>query len=362
MVNCKGTAEWLIGHVAIDMKTKKEGNEMKKISVVLIHLFLISLLFLMSAGIAGAAPEEKILKVAVPMTTTAENPWNRAMFAAFDKAEAMGYKFHMSYKERCTNTNIGYILRNYCEQGYDVIFEHSSTGFDEIKMMHKEYPEIAFVLSGAIYEIIQPNVAHYDINVDEVTYLMGVIAGMMTKTNTIGTISSFPNPQQREEINGFRRGALSVNPNIKFKLTYLMSWYDPARGYEAALAQINTGADFIYAEKHEAGVAKACREKGIYAFGNFLDQHGIAPDTIITSAVVDWSVMVTKVMDSVLSGNFIAKEYTYGLKEGGAAFAPYHAFENRLPKKVKDKVEEIKVKILDGTLVVPAERGKVKSD
>jgi basic membrane lipoprotein Med (substrate-binding protein (PBP1-ABC) superfamily) len=329
----------------------------KLISIVV----LLLLLFTITGGLALAGPKDRVLKIGAPMQTTVENPWNRAFFLACDKAKANGYKFKLHYTERVTRDNITRVLRSYCEQGYDVIFDHSNLGYDDLKAgLRLEYPKMVFMGGGIAYKPIEPNVGHYTIDINEAVYLCGVIAGMMTKTNVIGAVAAFPTPQQRELVNAFKRGALSVNPKIKLKLTYLQSWFDPAKGKEAALAQNAAGADFIFQER--PGVAQACQEKGCYVFGNFLDHHETAPDHIITSAMVDWSVTVMKVLDRVLAGNFVAGEYTYSMREGGASLAPYYGFEDKLPKEVKDKVAELKAKIMDGTLIVPAERGKVKAD
>jgi basic membrane lipoprotein Med (substrate-binding protein (PBP1-ABC) superfamily) len=334
---------------------------MKRVLATAIFLSLLFSFVLLSTGIVAVCAADRVLKAGVPLQTTVENPWNRAFFLALDKAKAKGYKFEMKYVERCTKENIARVIRSFCEQGSDIVFDHSSLGYDDLRRgLNKEFPKVVFLGGGISYKPISPNVGFYDVDNHEAVYLCGVIAGMMTKTNVLGAVAAFPTPQQQEIVNAFKRGALSVNPKIKIKLTYLQTWFDPAKGKEAALAQIAAGADFIFQER--PGVAQAAQEKGIYVFGNFLDHHETAPDHIITSAMVDWSVSVTKVMDRVLAGNFEAKEYTYGMREGGSALAPYYAFENRLSKEVKGKVAELKAKIMDGTLIIPRERGKVIAD
>jgi len=224
--------------------------------------------------------------------------------------------------------------------------------------------KVAFFGGGVAWFPLEPNVGHYDQGIHEAVYLCGVIAGMMTKSNIIGAIGCFPMPNVDSLFNAYRRGALSVNPKIKLKISYIESWYDPVKAKEAALAQIAAGADYIYAERD--GVIQGCQEKGVYAFGDKVDQHEIAPNTVVTSALVKWAPMLKEVFDKVLAGNFnIAKEYTKNegsMANGGCALAPYYAFEEKLPKKVKDKVAELTKKIKEGTLIIPYEPQKAKTN
>lgn len=204
----------------------------------------------------------------------------------------------------------------------------------------------------------------YDQAVHESAYLCGVIAGMMTKTNVIGAIGCYPIPSVNSLFNAYKRGALSVNPKVKLKVSYIESWYDPVKAKEAALAQISAGADYIYAERD--GVFKGCQEKGAYAFGDKIDQHEVAPNTVVTSALIKWAPMLQRAFDRVRAGNFKAELYTRyvgGMADGTTALAPYYTFEKKLPQKVKEKVAEVTKKIKDGSLVVPYEgKEKVKAD
>ena len=115
---------------------------------------------------------------------------------------------------------------------------------------------------------------------------MGIIAGRLTKTNTIGTVISWPYPDENLPANGFINGAKSVNPEIKAKATYIDSWFNPPRAKEAALDQIAAGADFVYAERF--GLFEACKEKGVYAFGHFVDQNSLAPEVVVSSTIARW--------------------------------------------------------------------------
>jgi len=137
-----------------------------------------------------------------------------------------------------------------------------------------------------------------------------------------------------------------VNPNAKVLVTFINSWFDPAAAKEAALAQIDSGADVLYAERF--GVIEAASEKGLWAFGNMSDQNSLAPDIVVSSPVWDMTPTVDYVINQVKSGSYTAidlKDFSMVAK-GGASLASFHGTESKLPadlvKQVKDKEQQIK--------------------
>ena len=116
-----------------------------------------------------------------------------------------------------------------------------------------------------------------------------MLAAGMSKTGTIGVVGGYPVPEVNRLVNAFIKGAKEINPNAKILVTFINSWFDPAAAKEAALAQIDGGADVLYAERF--GVVDAAKEKGLLAIGNMSDQNSLAPDTVITSPV--WNMTPT---------------------------------------------------------------------
>jgi basic membrane lipoprotein Med (substrate-binding protein (PBP1-ABC) superfamily) len=150
---------------------------------------------------------------------------------------------------------------------------------DYIKQIQDTYPNVLFAHSGGGGTSLGKNSVHVWDLVYEATYLEGMIAGMMTKTNVIGFVGSFPSEEVNEEANAYIRGAKDVNPDVKAKVTFINSWYDPDKAKEAAVAQIAAGADFILPTI--PGAYGTMEEAGINGFGNYVDQTSMAPNSIL---------------------------------------------------------------------------------
>ena len=183
---------------------------------------------------------------------------------------------------------------------------------------------------------------------------MGQIAGAITKTTKLGRFGGYPIGEVNRLFHAFINGAKSVNPDIQYKVTFIGSWYDPPKAKEAAFAQIEAGADIMYAER--AGVVDAAREKGVLAFGNVNDMNKEenGTDVVVTSALWHMEEAIAHAISRVKAGTFKAenyKEWTM-MQKGGASLAPYYEFEDKIPADIKTKVEETKAKILSGEFEV----------
>ena len=203
-------------------------------------------------------------------------------------------------------------------------------------------------------DVINGNFSVFDNYIHEPCYLMGMIAGAMTKTNKLGMVGGYPIGEVNRLFHAFIDGAKSVNPDIQYKVTFIGSWYDPPKAKEAAFAQIEAGADIMYAER--AGVVDAAREKGVLAFGNVNDMNKEenGTDVVVTSALWHMEAAIANAIAEVKSGTFKAadyKEWTM-MRKGGASLAPYYEFEDRIPADIKAQVEATKAKILAGEMDV----------
>ena len=169
---------------------------------------------------------------------------------------------------------------------------------------------------------------------------------------------------------GYKQGAKYIDPDIKVNETYLGDWDSPEKGRQAALAQIFSDADFILhvADTSGKGVIQAAKEKGIYAFGAVSDQHHIAPETVLTSFVLDIDKAFDQIVRTVVENRFEGKIYKPGLEtskggpgEGIVYLAPFHNLESRVPEDVKQRLNQTTQDIINGTIVVP-EKYEVTTD
>lgn len=319
---------------------------------------------------AGSHPPKEI-NFAWLNSTVIEEPWNTAWFQAMERVkEEKPYGLDVKWDvvgENVLPPDAERILNSTAKTGkYDVIWAHSSFA-DAIENIASKYPEIIWVFVGAGNKGLGGNAYWMDEYIHESAYLLGIIAGMMTETNTIGAVAGYPFAPVNVPINGYLEGAKSVNPSIKMKMTYIESWFDPPKAKEAAMAQIASGADFIYAERF--GPFEACNEKGAYAFGHFVDQNSLAPNVVISSTIVKWDncikYVITEWWNHVTKGvpyDAPKDQIYYLMKEGGCDIAPYHSLSSKIPQKVKNAVNKAHKDILNGTLEVEKNEGIVVSE
>src|SRR5919109_1351537 len=320
-------------------------------------LMLVLALFLAAcAPTVPATPlpeESNVLSVFGAYATAIEEPWDGVIHSALQKAQTDGritYEF---------TDDIGYagdmerVLREVAEQKKpDIIFGDAFGNEEAVRRVAKDYPEIAFVF-GSGGGPAEPNFSVFDNWIHEPAYLSGMLAGGLTKSNTLGVVGGFPVPEVNRIINAFIGGAKEVNPNVEVKVTFLNSWFDPAAAKEAALAQVGAGADVLFAERF--GVIEAASEKDLVAIGNMSDQKELAPQHVVSSVTWNMKPTVGYVIDQVMAGAYTAqdlKDFSM-VGKGGAALADINAsVGGGVPQDPLTKVKEKEAAIKAGTFRV----------
>jgi basic membrane protein A and related proteins len=309
----------------------------------------------------AAPPTPTKVRWACITSDTVEQPWHTAFAQAFERVKKdppHGLEMTMTCTESVAPPDAERILRQYAETGnYDIILAHSAY-HEAVRVLAPEFPDIAWLFTGSGNEPIGGNAYWGDVFIHEPSYLAGMIAGSLTKTNKLAAVAAFPFPNVNGPVNAFYDGAKSVNPDITMTVTYIESWFDPVKGKEAATAQIATGVDIIYAERF--GPFEAAQEAGILAFGHFLDQNPLAPDIVVASPMAMWDANIKNIIEVwwqyTVNGvpyNAPMERIVFSFIEGGSALSPYHGFANVIPQDLQDKVEETRQKILSGELKIP---------
>ena len=296
---------------------------------------------------AGEAAVAKI-KVAGIYTQPIQQKWDARLHQALSNAQDRGEIDYM-FSEKVSNTDYIRVLREYAESGVDLVVGEAFGISPEARKVADDYPEVAFLM-GDPFRPHGSNFAVFDNYIHEPCYLMGILAGSMTQSNRIGMVGGYPIGEVNRLFHAFMNGARSVNPEARFKVTFIGSWYDPPKAKEAAFAQIEAGVDVLYAER--AGVVDAARASGIIAFGNVNDMNKEenGTDVVVTSALWDMNAAISNAIQEVEEGRFQAadyKEWTM-MQKGGASLAPYYEFEDRIPAGAKAKVAKIRDDILAG--------------
>jgi basic membrane protein A and related proteins len=308
-------------------------------------------LFAFGAGAAGAvtagaglaqAPK-KVIKVASIYTVPVEQQWVSRIHKALNAAKDRG---DVTYKwsENVANNDYERIMRQYAEEGNDLVIGEIFGVERAARRVAANYPKVAFLM-GSSFGPTKPNLAVFDNFIHEPSYLTGMVAGKATKSHLIGMVGGYAIPEVNRLMNAFMEGARSVNPDVKFLVTFINSWYDPPKAKEAAFAMIDRGADVMYAERF--GVSDAARERKVKVIGNVIDTASQYPDTVLASALWHMEPTVDRALKAVAEGRFEAADYgqySY-MQYGGASLA---VDDKLVPSDVVKMVREREKEITDG--------------
>ena len=328
--------------------------------------FTVSRRGLMLGGVALAAAGPARLWAAEPIkmagiyTVPVEQQWVSRIHIAAEAAKAAG-SVDYSYTENVANTDYPRVMREYCESGVKFIVGEIFGAEAEAREVCAEYPDVAFLMgSSFLPDPAVPNLSVFDNYIQDAAYLSGIIAGSMTKGN-IGMVGGFPIPEVNRLMNAFVAGAREMNPEIKFQISFIGSWFDPPKAKETAFAMIDAGADMLYAERF--GVSDAAKERGVLAIGNVIDTQADYPDTVVASALWNFGPTMTKAIEAVAAGAFGAQNYgIYStMKEGGCALSPLGTFEGKVPQAAMDLVASRSAEIIGGQFTVVVDDTEPKS-
>ncbi len=239
------------------------------------------------------------------------------------------------------------VIRDLATQGNKIIFATSFGFMEPMLKVAGEFPDVKFEHATG-YKTAE-NMRIYDAKFYEDAYQAGIVAGAMTKTNTLGFVGSFPIPEVLRNINAYTLGAQSVNPKVKTKVVWVSSWFDPPKESEAAQSLINGGADVLLQNTDSPAVLQTAEKNNKYAFGWDSDMSEKAPKAHLASAVADWGGYYKKAIKDVMDGTWKVERTVWGVKEGQNSLVK---IADAVPAPAKAKVEEVKAAMLAGTFEV----------
>lgn len=315
---------------------------------------------LMSFSTVSAVSAETI-KVAGIYTQPIQQKWDARLHTALLKAQESG-DIEYVFSEKVSNADYARVMRQYAESGVNLVVGEAFGIGREARKVAKDYPGVAFLM-GDPFKADLDNYSVFDNYIHEPCYLMGMIAGTLTKTNKIGMVGGYPIGEVNRLFNAFMAGAKSVNSEVEFKVNFIGSWYDPPKAKEASFAQIESGVDILFAER--AGVVDAAREKGILAFGNVNDMNveEKGEGVVVTSALWNMDNAIAHAIKRVKEKTFKGEDYRDWtmMAKGGAMLAPYHDMEAIVPADLKAEVNAKSAAILAGEFTVEIVDSKPKS-
>jgi len=240
-------------------------------------------------------------------------------------------------------------FRQYGAQGYALVVGHGFEFQDAAARVAPAFPKTVYVVTSG--RTTGPNLAGIAFLFEEASYQAGMIAGAMTKTNTVGLIAGTELPPVKASFEAFARGAKAVNPKVQVLTSYIGNWDDVSAGKEQALAQIARGADVLFQNADAAGlgVFQAAREKKVYAFGTNANQNDVAPDVILGSVVIDLRKALLQIGREVQGGQFTGRVIALGVKDDVVQLVLNPALEARIPAAAKAASDSVGALLHAGT-------------
>lgn len=258
-----------------------------------------------------------------------------------------GNKIKTTYVENVPETaDAERVIRQLAVDGNQLIFTTSFGYMDPTIKVAKSFPKVHFVHATG-YKTAA-NVGTYQTRFYEGAYLLGMIAGKMTKTNTLGFVGSFPVPEVVRNVNAYTLGAKSVNPKIKTKIVWVNTWYDPGKERQAAETLIAQGADMLAQNTDSPAVVQVAQEKGVHAFGWDSDMAKYGPKAHLTANTENWGVYYSDEVKKELAGTWKPEQTLWGIKENLVVLSPLNP---AVPADVAALFNEKKKAIIDGKLL-----------
>ena len=282
------------------MKTKNTLSFGAVVAVA--SMALSALVGLTTVTAANAADKAKV--GFVYLTTPGDHGWTYAHEVARQDVEKhFGDKVVTTFVENVPEgPDSARVIRELAKQGNEIIFTTSFGYMDHTIKVAKEFPNVKFEhITG--YKR-SPNVATGNIRFYEGRYVQGVVAGLMTKSNKIGYLASFPIPEVIQGINAFGIGLRSVNPKAEVSVIWVNSWYDPVKEADAAKVHIAEGADILAQHTDSPAMLQTAQKAGVHGFGQSSDMKAFAPKAQLFSSVNNWGPYYISKIQQMMDGKW----------------------------------------------------------
>jgi basic membrane protein A and related proteins len=240
------------------------------------------------------------------------------------------------------------VFRDLAGQGNKLIFGTTFGYMEPMLKVAAELPDVKFEHATGFKNAA--NMRTYDSRTYEGAYMAGVIAGKMTKSNTLGVVGSIPIPEVIRNINSFTLGAQSVNPKVKTKVVWVSEWFNPPKETEAAQSLINQGADVLFQNTDSSAVLQTAGKNKKFAFGWDSDMTAYSPEAHLASSIINWAPYYIKATRDALEGKWAGTSGVWwGVKEGAIDIV---SISDKVPAETKAQIDKIKAGLKEGTFAV----------
>lgn len=287
--------------------------------------------------------------------TPLEEPWDGAIHAALTQAAKDGKIEYKHVDNLNTSDAMERSLRDIAtNEKPDAIIGDAFAAEEAVRKVAAEFKDIPFAF-GSGEKPVPPNMSVFDNWLQDPAYLSGMLAGGLTKSNTIGVVGAMPIPEVNRIVNAFVAGAKSTNPNATVKVSFINSFFDPAAAKQAAQAQVAAGADVLFAERD--GVIAAAKDNKLPAIGMMVDQKDEAPGIVATSLIWHMGPTVDAIIKQALDGPKGIDLGTFSfMKNGGSELAALNTgVVGGIPDELAKKIEAKKAEIMSGEFTTPVD-------
>ncbi len=278
--------------------------------------------------------------------------------AAFNGAQKFQQETGIEFRdfEPTGDTQGEQAIRNFASKGYNPVVAVSFAWTSAIEKVAAEFPDTKFVLVDSVVE--KPNVRSVVYAEHEGSYLVGVLAGMASKTGKVGFIGGMDIPLIRKFECGYEQGARAANPKIEvfqnMTGTTGAAWNDPVRGGELTKNQIDQGADVIYAAAGATGlgVLQTAADNGKLSIGVDSNQNHLHPGSVLTSMVKRVDLAVYNAFSDAKNDKFTSGLQSLGVKDDGVAWAFDDNNKALITPEMQAAVDKAKADIISGAVKV----------
>jgi basic membrane protein A and related proteins len=317
-----------------------------------LHLACIALATLVSQALPVLAQERPSVAL-VLIGPKNDNSWAEAAHRALEVEATKGSR--TAFAESVADADVARVMRDYVDQGFEVIVAHSFSYQDAVFEVAAEAPETNFAWAGGIGQTAE-NVSDYDQPFYEPAYLVGILAGHVSQSGRLGALYGFDIPVCHAMGKAMLAGAETVNPKATLTVTAVGDWGDVSAAQEAALAQVDTaGVDYWMGcgEGPTLGSIEAAEETGGYATGYVGDMSELGPETVLASIIWDMEPIFERLIEQTAAGSFKGEFIRYGVKEGALDVVLNPKLAPNVPDAAIAAVDEARAAIRAGMLEVP---------
>lgn len=333
------------------LTSKCLNNALRKSHMFYLITYVMLLSCILCLFACGKKDEEYDYSIGLITTTSGihDQGFSQMIWEGLLKVKEKHKNVRVSYLDSQIESDYAINAQIFADNDYDLIIGSSFSMKDIIEEAAKDKPDLKYIMIDEIVEL--PNVSSVVFKMEEGSYLAGVVAACMTKTNKIGFMEGMYSKTLNAFGVGYIEGAKSINKDISIFQKNVNGFADATLGNTIAKSMINNGADIIFAAAGNSGIGaiNCCTENGKFAIGVDVDQSFFAPNNVLTSVVKRVDLAIIDICEDYIKGKFEAGTKVVDIKSGGVGLADG---KHLIPKNVWSKVEKAKRKIIDGEIKV----------